>query len=72
MFLALKQEYSVFAADFTHFAGPYANLHFTDVCSAQHLHTKSGLTDTATDGQRQFAIEKALVIRQLTALIMVR
>ena len=35
---------------------PNAGLNFTDMTAAHHQHSQSALTDTAADGERQFAV----------------
>ena len=48
---------------------PDTCLHLTDMGTAHHQHTKTGLTDTTTDGQGQLVIQKHLMERKLTTVI---
>ena len=48
---------------------PDAGLDFADMGAAHHQHTQTGLTDTATHGQGQLAVQQCLVEGELSAVI---
>ena len=47
---------------------PVRGLYLSDVCLAQEEHTKSGLSDTAANGVRQFPIQECFMEFQLHSL----
>ena len=67
----LKQSNAVFFADADCFLIPDARLYFAYMSAAHKQHTKSGLTDTATDCERKFVIQKHFVERKFSAVITV-
>ena len=68
----LEQCDAVFFAFPDHVFRPYRDLDFAHMGLLQHEHADTGLSDTAADGQRQRAVDDALVERELKAFFTAR
>ena len=64
----LQKRNSVLCSFLLYFLRPQGNMYLTDVSLAQEEHTDTGLSDTSTNGIRQFFLVYGFLERQFQAL----